>query len=96
MNKVNLKLKVTELRSCGHHDQSLSYLDFYRAADSELTPGEIGRYRHQLQGVGYIYKVGLQAEKNGAAYGNKKLVFFMVHCITKESYIGCDTKMKMK
>ena len=53
-NKVNLKLKVTDLRSCGHHDQSPGYLAFYRAADSELTLGEIGRYRHQLWGVGYF------------------------------------------
>ena len=57
MNKVNLKLKVTELRSCGHYDQSPSYLAFYRAADSELTLGDLGRYKHQLHGVGYIYKV---------------------------------------
>ena len=41
------------------------YLAFYRAADSELTLGEIGRYRHQHQGVGYIYKVGLQTGKKG-------------------------------
>ena len=96
MNKVNLKLKVTDLRSCGHHDQSPSYLAFYRAADSELTLGEIGRYRHQRQGVGYIYKVGLQTEKNGSAYGNTKLMFFTVHCMAKESYMGCYTKMKRK
>ena len=31
---------------------------------------------HQLLLVGYIYKVGLQTEKNGAAYGNTKLMFF--------------------
>ena len=52
------------------------YLAFYRAADSELTLGEIGRYRHQYQGVGYIYKVGLQTGKKRSAYGNTKLMFF--------------------
>ena len=36
--------------------------------------------------------VGLQTEKNGAAYGNTKLMFFTVHYIAKESYIGCYTK----
>ena len=39
------------------HDQSPSYLAFYRAAVSKLTLRGRGRYKHQLQGVGYIYKV---------------------------------------
>ena len=56
----------------------------------------VGGITHQLLLVGYIYKVGLQTQNNGAAYGNTKLMFFTVHCMAKESYIDYDIEIKGK